>query len=190
MKISRMRRRLFIDQQVQGVLVHHLIRCWLLSVVTMGGITLAGWMFIHPGLEAFVGPHAFITEVLPMMLVGMGASLLLLPILLWRLVAISHRFVGPVCRLRRVMEQVADGGELKAIHFRRDDYWCDIAESYNAMLEHFRQIQAGAVPLETSGADRELPPAQTVPIGIPATSLVQAWPLGQGGETPIWNSTR
>lgn len=129
-----MRRRVFVDRVVQGALIRHMMRCWLISYALFGGLTLAGWIFIHPGLQAFVGPEAFMAEVLPMAVVGLVSAMVVLPLYLWGLVRVSHRFAGPIIRLKRVMRVAADGGPLDPIHFRDDDFWQELATSYNDLL--------------------------------------------------------
>lgn len=177
---SRMRRRVYVDHEVQGALVRHMVQSWLMSLVAIGTLTLLGWMFIHPGLQAFVGPTAFMTEVLPMGVVGLASALLVLPLVLWRLVTLSHRFVGPIIRLRRGMSEVADGGELRPINFRRGDYWTNVADDYNAMIDRFKEKPEPASPLKSTPEQPRLP--TSTPLGLPASSLVQAWPVGHSVE--------
>lgn len=180
---SRMRRRIYVDHQVQGALVRHMVQAWLVSFVAIGALTLLGWMFVHPGLHAFVGPSAFMAEVLPMAVVGLASALLVLPLVLWRLVKLSHRFVGPIVRLRREMKEVAEGGDLRQIHFRRGDYWIDLAEYYNAMLERFKEERAVQRKLNRSAEPISLP--TSTPLGTPVSTLVQAWPAGPGIEVTV-----
>lgn len=138
---KRLRRRLFVDREVQGDLIGHMVRYWILSVATAGGLTLLGWMFISPGLEGFVGPEAFMAQVLPMVLVGIAAAAVVLPFLLFDLVRVSHRFAGPLIRLRRHMRSAADGAPLEPLRFRKDDYWHDLAAAYCDLLKRFEAEQ-------------------------------------------------
>lgn len=160
--------------------MRHLVQSWLLSLVAISTLTLLGWMFIHPGMDAFVGPKAFMVEVLPMGVVGLAAALLIMPLVLWRLVALSHRFVGPIVRLRRVMGEVVEGGEPKPITFRRGDYWNELAEHYNALLQRFEEDRAADHAPKPS-PDPSRPPTAT-PLGLPASTLVQSWPVGHSVE--------
>ncbi len=177
---SRMRRRVYIDHEVQGALVRHMVQSWLLSFAAIGTLTLLGWTFVHPRLHAFVGASPFMTQSLSLAMVGLASALLVLPIVVWRLIILSHRFVGPITRLRQVMGKVADGGELRPIKFRRDDYWTDIADNYNAMLDRFKE-RVEAEPTAQSVTEPPRLPT-SIPLGLPATTLVQAWPTGHGVE--------
>ena len=147
------RRKKYVDHDVQGALVVHFARCWLLSVAAAGGLTLLGWVFISPGLH-FVGLHAFIAQVLPMALVGVGASLLVLPLLLMHLVRLSNRFAGPVYRLQRHIRDVANGGTPSVLKFRSDDFWLDLPDAYNDLLA--RLAEAEQTTVATNNSESEL----------------------------------
>lgn len=169
-----MRHQVFVDRVVQGALLRHMIRCWLTSYAIIGGLTFLGWMFIHPGLEAFVGPEAFMVEVLPMALVGLGAAAVVLPFYLWGLVRLSHRFAGPVTRLKRVMQVAADGGPVDPVHFRNDDFWQELATAYNSLL---LRLQAKNSSDASSPRSAELdPPLPLTPsIGVALDPTADAW---------------
>jgi hypothetical protein len=174
---KRLRHRVFVDRVVQGALIRHMMRCWLISYVLFGGLTFVGWMFIHPGLGAFVGPEAFMVEILPMAVVGLGAAAIVLPLYLWGLVKVSHRFAGPIVRLKRVMRVAADGGPLDPIHFRNDDFWQELATSYNDLLirVHSKMTTRASVarPAESG---RPLPSTGPLPLSTSAEN----WELRGG----------
>ena len=89
------RRSYFVDKKVQGGLLIKVARYWLLSVVVVGALTVLGWMFVSPGMSVLVE----LRDQLPMLLGGLAVALLvsmiLLPVILYDLVKISHRFAGP-----------------------------------------------------------------------------------------------
>jgi hypothetical protein len=174
-----MRHRVFVDKVVQGALIRHMMRCWLVSYVLFGGLTLVGWMFIHPGLQAFVGPQAFMVEILPMAVVGLGAAAIVLPLYLWGLVRVSHRFAGPIVRLKRVMRVAADGGPLDPIHFRNDDFWPELATSYNDLLirVHSKMTSRASIT-QPAEAERPLPLAGPLPL----SGVAHEWELRGGLE--------
>jgi signal transduction histidine kinase len=61
------------------------------------------------------------------------ASLLVLPVIVWDLLRLSHRFVGPMIRLRNAMRDLADGKQVRPISFREEDFWCEFAEEFNRL---------------------------------------------------------
>lgn len=141
---KRLRRRHFVDREVQGRLVKMVVDCWALSLVTAGGLTVLGWIFITPGIKGFVGPESFMSTILPMVLVGLVASLLVLPVMLWNMVRVTHRFAGPLVRFKRTLREAAEGGPLVPIQFRDGDNWHELAESYNLLIARFKEQESEA----------------------------------------------
>ncbi|QDU56294.1 hypothetical protein [Aeoliella mucimassa] len=128
------RQHKFVDSKVQGRLVGLFVRCWAMSLVTAGILTVLGWMFITPGLGGFIGPNEFMSSILPMVLVGAVASLLVMPFMLWKMVCDTNRFAGPLLRFRRHLREAADSGELVPIEFRDEDDWHDLANAFNDLV--------------------------------------------------------
>jgi methyl-accepting chemotaxis protein len=50
----------------------------------------------------------------------------------------SHRIVGPLHNLNNKMKRIASGDDLSPVSFRRKDQFQELAESFNAMIEKFR----------------------------------------------------
>jgi hypothetical protein len=73
----------------------------------------------------------------------------LLPVFIFDTIKLSHRFAGPVLRLRNEMRAVADGGELRRLSFRKGDFWHSLAEDYNALLDRFETDKEVTVYNET-----------------------------------------
>lgn len=138
------RRHYFVDRQVQGKLLGQLVNCWAVSLLSAGGLTVAGWIFVSPGISGFVGPNSFMTKILPMVLVGLIASTLTLPVMLWKMVHVTHRFAGPMVRFKRHLREAADTGQLVPLHFRDEDEWQELAESYNELVTRIQAERLGS----------------------------------------------
>ena len=69
--------------------------------------------------------------------------LLFLIVVVWFAVFASHRFAGPVLRLRRSMRQLAQGEHVEPIKFRKGDFWPEFADEFNAVLA---RVQGQARP--------------------------------------------
>jgi hypothetical protein len=59
------------------------------------------------------------------------ATLLMLPIGVLHLIRFTHRFAGPIIRLRNVLNDLADGKPVPELRFRKGDYWHDLADAFN-----------------------------------------------------------
>jgi hypothetical protein len=152
---KHLRRRRFVDRNVQGRLLGLFVRCWAVSLGTAGGLTVIGWIFITPGISGFVGPQSFMVAILPMLLVGAGATLLVLPLMLWDMIRQTHRFAGPLVRFKRHLREAADGGPLTPLQFRDGDDWPELAQAYNDLVARIEAEQTAAKASQT-------PPARTM----------------------------
>lgn len=138
------RRHYFVDRQVQGRLLRQLVNCWAISLLSAGGLMVAGWIFVSPGISGFVGPNSFMTKILPMALVGVVASALALPVMLWSMVRVTHRFVGPMVRFKKHLREAAESGRLAPLHFRDEDDWHELAEAYNELVLRIQAERVGS----------------------------------------------
>jgi len=80
----------------------------------------------------------------------------LFPVFAYDSIKLSHRFVGPIMRLRRVLRQAALGEHVPPLQFRQDDFWQDLAGSFNTLMER--------LPPDSSadGTSEQSPSAKTV----------------------------
>ena len=51
---------------------------------------------------------------------------------------LSHRIAGPLYRLQRHLEEVAEGKEPKDVKFRKGDYYQQLAEACNKLMARMR----------------------------------------------------
>jgi hypothetical protein len=164
------RKTYYVNGQIQGALILRVMRYWLLSLLIMGGLTFLGWMFIYPGIGSFIGPDAILSQVIPVFVMGIVSACLLLPIALRDSVRFSNRFVGPMIRIQRAMEQHADGQDVQPIRLRDGDYWHDFAAAFNRILEHTRDAEP--VQRRAELEQNELPfdqstcPSSSLPVEI------------------------
>lgn len=158
---KHLRKKRFVDSKVQGTLIKNTVRYWAVSVAAAGGLTVIGWIFITPGLSGFIGPNAFMASIIPMTLVGLAAAVLVLPVLLLDVVRVSHRFAGPLVRFKRHLTEAAEGGPLRPLHFRDEDFWPEIAEAYNALVERIEQERA-THQAAMNGTEAEALPSEQV----------------------------
>lgn len=133
MSKKHLRKRYFVDAKIQGSLVGRAVRYWGLSVSVVGMLTVVGWIFVAPGLAALVESPERLRATVLCLLIAISVSALLLPVVLYDMVRFSHRFAGPMVRLRDCMRRAAAGEEVGPLRFRDDDYWQELADAFNAM---------------------------------------------------------
>lgn len=54
-------------------------------------------------------------------------------------VLISHRIAGPMYRLNQDLRLMADNKELRSLKFRKKDFFQEIPESFNLVVESFKE---------------------------------------------------
>jgi len=57
----------------------------------------------------------------------------------------SHRFVGPLFRLRKCVQAIIEGDEMTLMRLRKDDFLQELKDEFNEMLKVLEQ--RGAVKL-------------------------------------------
>jgi hypothetical protein len=151
------RKRLFVDRKIQGALVVHILAYWLLCLVAMSVMLHCSRIVL--GLEEMsLSPVGELRLFYSAALVG---TLLFLPAVVYNVVRLSHRFAGPMVRLRRAMRELARGVYVEPIRFRDGDFWPELAADFNAVARriegplHDRQSEA----IDTAAED-EVPVLQ------------------------------
>lgn len=127
---SPFRWRLFVDWRVQGALVGRAILYWFACLATIVLMLVCRQVIIGPAQPLVEHFRLVLEQLRP----AMVASLVLLPLVLVDIVRMSNRFAGPLVRLRRSMQELAEGQPVEPLQFRRDDFWREVAEQFNALL--------------------------------------------------------
>ena len=95
-----------------------------------------------------------IVSFLPrLMLETLAASIfVVLPLLVWMGVHLTHRYAGPVYRLRRFLNEVAEGSETQEVRLRKRDVLHDLADAANRATAATRAANAEAGADQTRAA--------------------------------------
>lgn len=134
-----------IDSKVQWALIRRLMMQWslmVLSLISMGVIVQlcygeSGTSFTDAVRKSF-GAQA---PLLVMML-------MLMPVYLHDVMKLSHRFAGPMHRLRTILKSLANGGHGSKLKFRPGDFWQATADDFNRFYEKHIELQKRCVMLE------------------------------------------
>ena len=140
------RKKFFIDAKVQGVLCYRVVLYWFLLIFGMFCL-LAGFpMVISLFVKSPVAPSAgqVILQTWRSFWPAIFASALMLPLIILDIVRVSHRFAGPMVRLRTALRDMAAGKPIEPVVFRYGDFWCEVAEEFNQATARIREKQAAA----------------------------------------------
>ncbi|NOY30561.1 MAG: hypothetical protein GXP28_10415 [Planctomycetes bacterium] len=125
------RKKTYVDPQVQGALVRRLIYHWVSFVVISSVITFC--------LQVLTNPLGSMSQHFQNLWWTHGPFLLvmvfLLPVFVLDSIRISHRFVGPIYRLRQTIRNMAQGKPSQRLKFRDFDFWQGLAEDFNQMVD-------------------------------------------------------
>lgn len=125
------RRKTFVDAKVQGALVRRLVLHWSAFIAVASVVAFA--------LQVLTNPFRPLEAHLQEMWWTHGPFLLvmffMLPVFIVDTIKLSHRFAGPIYRLRNVIRSMADGEPYKPVSFREKDFWQGLADDFNQMIE-------------------------------------------------------
>ena len=146
---AEQRKRTFVDSRVQGALARRIIAHWLVFLVVASVTAFMLQVLSNPFLPQAEHLRSLWWSHGPFLLV----LVFLLPVFVVDTIKISHRFAGPMVNLDRAMREVAEGKPPRKIRFRHNDYWQELADHYNGMLE---RLSPDVANTEEVDADEEL----------------------------------
>lgn len=133
----------YVDPQVQGALWRRLVLHWLAFTSVAAALVV--------GLEWMSDPFQQVGAVIvsawwtysPLLLV----LACLLPVFIFDSIRLSHRFAGPVFRLRKVMKELAQGTIPARVEFRENDFWREMATDVNRVIEQMEDASVAREPV-------------------------------------------
>ena len=123
------RRRVFVDSEVQGALVMRVVGYWLTCMLAVT-LMLLCWQIVTGPTRLF---HTHVSRLWFFHGPALVAALVLVPVIMFDMMRLSNRFAGPLFRLRRSMKALADGEPVEPLHFRNNDFWKELADQFNAV---------------------------------------------------------
>lgn len=143
------RRQLYIDPAVQTAFILRAVFYWVTCLVTVVMMLVFTSMLAEPARLFYPNADSLWFRFVPTAL----TALLMLPVIVFDMLRLSNRLVGPVFRLRRGLRQLAEGQPVQPIHFRDGDFWRDFADEFNAVAA---QLQAAQKTAARKSEDAEL----------------------------------
>lgn len=134
------RKHLFVDPKVQGSLINRVVLYWVMCLVTLTLMILCWRIMTGPARIFYTHFDDMWFQFGPAVI----GSILLLPLVIFDIVRMSNRFVGPLIRLRRSLRALARGEEVAPLEFREGDFWQDFAQEFNTVAELMHKLNQNA----------------------------------------------
>jgi hypothetical protein len=141
----RGRKKTFVDAKVQGALVRRLVLHWVSFISVAALVAFCLQVLTNPFQSLQVHAQQVWWTHGPFLMV----MFFMLPVFIVDTIKLSHRFAGPIYRLRNTIRGLAHGEPFKPVKFRDVDFWQGLAEEFNLMIE--RVAAGGVEPAETTG---------------------------------------
>jgi hypothetical protein len=141
------RTKLIIDSAVQWAIVRRILRHWICFLV-MTAVLMPLWLAVLSW--DIVSNCGSLQEAI---MTGWARSVPLIvffvaitPIIVYDILKLSHRFVGPVYRLHKAIKDLAAGEEIPPIRLRKDDFWKNVIADFNALAEQVTSMRRQETP--------------------------------------------
>jgi hypothetical protein len=124
------RKRKFIDSKVQGALIRRI--AWHYVIFFATACTFAFF------LQVLADPLSPLNVHLRKLWLTQGPFIIvaacLLPVFMRDTIMLSHRFVGPILRIRNTIRQASREDNAPLVKLRPGDFWVDLADDLNGLL--------------------------------------------------------
>ena len=139
------RTRYLVDPDVQWAIIRRMLMHWAVAVLALMSIGVCVQLIYAPGEQSFMDAmaHSFGSQI-PLLCI----MFILMPIYVWDVVKLSHRFAGPMLRLRNIFRDLANGGRAPHLRFRPGDYWHGFADDFNRFYETHMELKDRCERLE------------------------------------------
>ncbi|MDA8744176.1 hypothetical protein N9N28_06040 [Rubripirellula amarantea] len=136
-KAGFVRQQLFVDPQVQGVLVR---RAALYSTAcTIYFVVIAVFATCMSDPDRSISDS--LTLCLDEAIYWAPGLILLAPLVIYDMLKVTNRFAGPVFSLRREMQRLIDNKSERPLKFREGDTWTDLASRFNLIREEVLELR-------------------------------------------------
>lgn len=146
------RKKTYVDPLIQGSLVRRLAFHWIAFVLVAGTLSFC--------LQVLSDPFRPLGEHVQQLWWTHGPLLLVLicmvPVFVLDTIKLSHRFVGPIYRLRKTIRSIAEGKPTPPLKFRDSDFWRSVADDFNQMTDRLSNQQNQSTAEDTADTPETL----------------------------------
>lgn len=140
--MAKNRTQYFVDGAVQGALLRRLLMHWAVMLGAVGA-----FLYFVELLGA--DPQRAAVNVLRRHGPSVVALLALVPVFVVDLFRLTNRFAGPMVRLRRAMQALGRGEQVKPIEFREGDFWQELAADFNRVIRRVETAPTATPAVES-----------------------------------------
>ncbi len=134
------RTKTLVDPEVQGSVLRKITIHWILFFIC-NAIALMIWIRLFEQPDADWGQT--FGDTLRRFLPFFVITAALIPAFVWDTLKLTNRFAGPIMRLRSALRDAGAGHQVKPLHFRGSDFWQEIAQNFNKLLDRGHLSQPG-----------------------------------------------
>lgn len=144
--IPSKRTRTLIDREVQGSLLRRVAFHWIVFFAC-NTVALTLWirLFELPDAPWNESAMEMVRRFFPFFVITAA----LIPAFVLDTLKLSHRFAGPITRLRSTLVDLKEGRAVSPLRFRESDFWQEIASNFNEVM------RLGESESDADVADRE-----------------------------------
>ncbi len=125
------RKKTYVDPKVQGALVLRLVIHWFAFLFVAAGAAFCLQILSDPLQPLGLHVQRLWWTHGPFLVV----MVFLLPVFVLDSIKLSHRFTGPIYRLRHTIRSIAEGNPPPRLKFRDFDFWQGMAQDFNLMVD-------------------------------------------------------
>jgi hypothetical protein len=131
-KNNRHRRKSVADREIQYALGKRLALHWAMFIAFT--ICLSLFITLVQAIPEQSFSDAFTTGLIRQVPI-LISTIVLVPLFLRDALRVSNRFAGPMVRLRKSIQGLANGEKIPPLVFRQNDYWMESATEFNRLRQ-------------------------------------------------------
>ena len=135
---KRKRKLLYVGERIQVVLAARAATHWLLCLTVVFVSIFLGHLLTEPEFGLAGNWAKTWVQMGPPLVV----SVCFLPWVVIDNLRLSNRFSGPIKRMRKELESLRDGEELQTISLRKQDFFKDLAQVINAIVDSSNRLRS------------------------------------------------
>jgi hypothetical protein len=138
MKPQFQRKKVLVNRRVQGRVLLRVLWLWALYHVILWHMMLF-FRFVQYSAELLTGgaPRPFSdisAEFFENHYLMLVCAVIVLPYLVWDVLKVTHRFVGPLVQFQRCLASLARGEQVAEVKLRQGDFLGELRDSFNEFL--------------------------------------------------------